>query len=137
MLPSQPQVTGPLRNTVSGHLSQSLSSRGDLVPLATLKWHKDNDNVMTYLTGDIPVGDYDQVRIANLGLGHGSVDSGIGYTYFDAKNGREFSAVTGLNDLINPDTDYQNGVDWHLDWGLSQFVTKELQLERSAMSTSK
>jgi hypothetical protein len=37
--------------------------------------------------------------------------------------------VTGLTyNFINPDTDYRSGVDWHLDWGVSQFVTKELQL---------
>ena len=27
-----------------------------------------------------------------------------------------------------PATGYQNGVDWHLDWGASQFMTKQLQL---------
>jgi len=31
---------------------------------------------MIYGTGDIPVGDYDQNRLANLGLGHGAIDGG-------------------------------------------------------------
>jgi hypothetical protein len=37
---------------------------------------------MTYLTGDIPVGAYDPTRIANIGIVHGAIDSGGGYTYY-------------------------------------------------------
>jgi len=29
---------------------------------------------------------------------------------------------------INPSTQYQNGVDMHLDWGASQFLTKQWQV---------
>jgi hypothetical protein len=37
--------------------------------------------------------------------------------------------VTGLTyNLVNTSTDYQNGLDWHLDWGASQFLTKTLQV---------
>lgn len=37
--------------------------------------------------------------------------------------------VTGLTyNFVNPSTDYQNGIDWHLDWGASQFVTKTVQV---------
>ena len=28
----------------------------------------------------------------------------------------------------NPDTNYQNGIDMHLDWGASKFLTKQLQV---------
>jgi len=28
----------------------------------------------------------------------------------------------------NTDTDYRNGLDWHLDWGASQFLTKQVQV---------
>src|ERR1700746_1496797 len=30
--------------------------------------------------------------------------------------------------FINPATQYQNGVDMHLDWGASQFLTKQWQV---------
>lgn len=36
---------------------------------------------MVYVTGNIPIGDYDPNRLANLGLGHSAVDIGGGYTY--------------------------------------------------------
>ena len=84
---------------------------------------------MTYLTGDIPVGLYNAQNLANLGIGHGAVDAGVGYTYFDTVKGHEFSAVIGATyNLINPGTQYQNGVDAHLDWGASQFLSASLQV---------
>jgi hypothetical protein len=89
-------LSGPGGNTISGAKSQSLTSYGDLLPQATLKWSEGANDAMVYLTGDIPVGDYDPDRLANLGLGHGAIDAGLGYTYFNSQTGREFSAVAGL-----------------------------------------
>ena len=38
------------------------------------------------------------------------------------------SLVTGVTyNFVNPGPDYQNGLDWHLDWAGSQFLTKQLQ----------
>ena len=76
--------------------------------------------------------------LANLGIGHGAADGGAGYTYFDPKTGHEFSVVTGLTyNLLNPSTGYQNGVDWHVDWGASQFVTNSCSLAPLAISFSR
>ena len=56
-------------------------------------------------------------------------DAGYGYTYFDTKTGHEFSAVLGFTyNFENPDTDYQNGIDAHLDYGISQFLSQNLQV---------
>jgi len=82
-------------------------------------------NTMVYATGDIPVGAYDAQRLSNVSIGHGAIDVGAGYTYLDEKTGREFSIVGGLTyNLENGDTDYRNGVDAHVDWAASQFVSE-------------
>jgi hypothetical protein len=82
---------------------------------------------MIYGFGDIPVGAYESTRLANRGIGHGAADAGAGYTYFNPATGHEFSAVTGFTyNLENPSTNYQNGVDSHIDWGASQFLSKQL-----------
>jgi hypothetical protein len=110
-----------------GSISQTTTGFGDLYPQAIIRWNNGVHNWMVYGTGDIPVGDYSSTNLANIGIGHGAVDSGGGYTYFNPQTGHEFSAVTGLTyNLINPSTNYQNGVDWHLDWGASQFLSKQL-----------
>src|SRR4051794_12811113 len=84
---------------------------------------------MTYMTGDIPIGAYDSSRLSNLGIGHGALDGGGGYTYFNPQTGHEFSAVLGFTyNFENRSTQYPNGVDMHLDWGASQFLTKQVQI---------
>jgi hypothetical protein len=112
--------------TRQGSASDTTTGFGDLYPQMTLRWNSGVNNFMTYVTGDIPVGNYSATQLANIGIGHGAVDGGVGYTYFDPDKGHEFSFVTGLTyNLVNPSTNYQNGVDWHLDWGASQFLSKQ------------
>ena len=103
---------------------------GDLYPMFAVRWNAGVNNYMTYITGDIPVGAYDPARLSNIGIGHGAVDGGVGYTYFDPKTGHEISGVLGFtyHNTVNPDTQYQNGVDMHFDWGASQFLTKQFQV---------
>src|SRR5262245_25470194 len=56
-------------------------------------------------------------------------DEGGAYTYFDQKTGSEFSVTLGFTyNFENEHTNYQNGVDMHLDWGAPQFLTKQWQV---------
>jgi hypothetical protein len=120
-------LTGPLGNTFSGFLSDALVSYGDLYPTLKLKWNNGVNNYMVYATGDIPVGDYSPTRLSNIGLGHGAVDVGGGYTYLNPTSGTEFSGVGGFTyNFKNPDTQYQSGIDFHFDWGVSQFLSKQV-----------
>ena len=127
-------VAGTLAATVppfslirSDSISSSVSGLSDLYPSAALKWNAGVNNYMIYATGDIPVGAYNSTRLANLGMGHGAVDGGVGYTYFNPQIGREFSAVAGLTyNMENSATNYQNGVDFHVDWAASQFLSKQV-----------
>ena len=76
-------------------------------------------------------------NLANIGIGHGVIDGGGGYTYFNPQTGHELSAVIGVTyNFMNPSTNYQNGIDGHLDWAASQFLSPNFQLAPSATSTS-
>jgi hypothetical protein len=122
-------LTGPLGNTIALNRTQDLTSYGDVLPQVTLKWNMGVNNLMVYGTGNIPIGDYDPNRLANLGLGHGSMDFGGGYTYFNPQTGNEFSWVAGMTyNFNNAHTQYQNGIDYHFDWGASHFFTKQIQV---------
>ena len=104
----------------------SVTGYGDLYPQAMLKWNFGVNNFMTYVRSDIPVGVYSSTSIVNLGLGHGAIDAGGGYTYFNPATGHEFSAIAGFTyNFTNPITQYQSGVDFHVDWGASQFLSKQ------------
>jgi hypothetical protein len=120
-------LTGPNGMIISRSRTDTATGFGDLLPQATLKWNSGVNNFMTYVTGDIPVGSYEATRLANLGIGHGAIDGGAGYTYFNPATGHEFSVVGGLTyNFENTHTDYQNGIDLHLDWAASQFLSKQL-----------
>ncbi|WFB37825.1 transporter [Kiritimatiellota bacterium B12222] len=109
--------------------SDSTTGFTDLYPIVSLAWANGTNNWMSYITGDIPVGDYDANNLANLGIGHAAIDVGGGYTYFDPTKGHELSAVLGVTyNFENDDTDYQNGVDIHLDWAVSQFLNPNWQV---------
>jgi len=122
-------LTGPNGNTISGRRHEELTGFGDLFPQATLKWNDGADNYMAYLAGGVPVGAYDARRLANLGIGHGAIDIGGGYTYLNPADQLEFSAVVGLTyNFENTDTDYQNGIDAHIEWGASYLVNNNLHV---------
>lgn len=118
-------------SSLSTELNRSDSVTGftDLYPIASLAWNKGDDNWMAYITGDIPIGDYSPDRLANIGIGHGAIDAGGGYTYFDQVKGQEFSVVMGLTyNMENQETNYQNGIDMHIDWAASQFLDEHWQV---------
>jgi hypothetical protein len=120
---------GPFGFSRSGSLDQSVTGFGDLVPQFNVRWNAGVHNFMTYITGNLTVGAYDSARIANLGIGHNAIDGGGGYTYFNPQTGHEFSATLGFTyNFENTHTQYQNGIDMHLDWGASQFLSKQLQV---------
>jgi hypothetical protein len=119
-------ASGPFTIMRQGSISQTTTGVGDLYPEAIIRWNNGVHNWMVYGAGDIPVGDYSSTNLAKIGIGHGAADAGGGYTYFNPQTGHEFSAVTGFTyNLVNPSTNYQNGIDWHLDWGASQFLSKQ------------
>jgi hypothetical protein len=118
---------GPIGFTVSGERTDTVSGFGDLIPQFSLRWNQGVHNWMTYITGNLPVGAYNANSMANLGIGHWAIDGGGGYTYFNPQTGHEFSAVAGITyNFENTHTNYQNGIDFHLDWGASQFLSKQL-----------
>jgi hypothetical protein len=145
MIASYGRVSTSLAGTLSGNLTvpglisvpfsrfdsinDSVWGFGDLLPMVSLRWNNGVHNYMTYVTGDVPVGAYDSNRLSNIGIGHGAIDSGFGYTYLNPQTGQEFSGVLGFTyNFENKSTQYQNGVDMHFDWGASQFLTKQFQV---------
>jgi hypothetical protein len=118
---------GPFGFSKFGSRTDNMTAAGDLYPIFQLRWNEGVNNFMAYMTGDVPVGEYDRTSLSNLGIGHYALDGGVGYTYLNPQTGHEFSAVAGLtHNYINPYTNYQNGLDFHLDWGASQFLSKQL-----------
>lgn len=122
-------LTGPRGNAISGAVTDNRTTLSDVYYQGSLKWNQGVHSEMVYITSNIPSGTYDPNRLANLNLGFVAWDVGGGYTYFDPKTGHEFSAVAGITyNLMNPYLQYQNGIDFHVDWAASQFLSKHFQV---------
>jgi hypothetical protein len=122
-------LTGPRGNQISGNASDERTTFGDVYYLGTLKWNQGVNNYMWYVLGNIPSGTYDSTRLANLSIGYTGVDSGFGYTYLNPQTGHELSAVAGFSySGMNNALQYRNGIDFHLDWAMSQFVSKSVHV---------
>lgn len=126
---AQATLTAPLGSTLRVDPRDSHTGGSDLYPLATLRWNKGTSNYLLYAMGGIPVGDYEVGRLANTGINHYAIDAGGGYTYLDPQTGWEYSSAMGVTyNFENEDTDYRNGVDAHLDLGVSRFLSQTFML---------
>ena len=122
-------LTGPRGNVISSNESDSDTGLLDLYPTFALRWNHGVHNAMWYFAAGVPVGGYEEGRLVNFSTNHWSADSGGGYTFFNPKSGHEFSVTGGLTyNFENPDTDYQNGIDAHVDLGWSEFVTPKTHI---------
>lgn len=122
-------LTGPGGAVLSRNASDSLTGVGDLFPMASLRWNDGNNNWLAYTQVGVPAGSYQVGRLANVGTNHWSTDVGGGYTYLNQKTGREFSVVAGATyNFENKDTHYRNGIDGHIDWGASQFLSEQVHV---------
>ncbi len=122
-------VVGPREFTVSGGTSDNVLGFGDLLPMFSLRWNAGVNNHMACVTTNTPTGVYNPDNLVNLGIGHAATDAGGAYSYFNPQTGNELSGTLGFTyNYENRQTQYQNGVDMHFDWGASHFLTKQWQI---------
>ncbi|MCP5518693.1 MAG: transporter [Verrucomicrobiales bacterium] len=70
-----------------------------------------------------PTGDYDPVRLANVGRNYWTFDPGVSVSYLSSKIGLEASAFAGVCfNTVNDETDYRTGEQFHLDATLAQHL---------------
>jgi hypothetical protein len=117
---STQSLLGPFTESRFETFSDTVTSFGDLAPQFSLRWNAGVHNVMTYVTGNIPVGAYSRERLSNIGIGHSAVDAGGGYTYFNEQTGYDFSAIAGITYNCQSHRISQRGRR-DFDWGASRF----------------
>lgn len=112
-------LTAPGGAGVAASRTEAVTGLGDISPTITLKWATGPHNLMGYLTANLPTGYYSPTNIASPGLGRWALDGGVGYTFL-SQSGFEASLTAGITqNFMNPSTQYQTGVDGHLDLGVT------------------
>lgn len=69
-------LAGPHGDTLSLDDNDALTSVGDLFPSASLRWADGSNNYMIYSMFNVPVGSYEDGRLANIGINHWAADVG-------------------------------------------------------------
>ena len=124
-----PLVYADLSSKVGvGPLEQSISENhfgiGDayFIPVS-LYWSFGDLSLNAYQGIVAPTGSYDVDRAVNTGLNYWSFDTNLAVTYLHPEFGTELSFDVGhIYNTENPDTNYQTGKEFHLDYMLNQFL---------------
>ncbi len=110
--------------------SQDEFALGD-IGIIPASYYRSSGNFHTNVYGLIiaPTGKYDTSSSVNIGRNYWSMDLVAALTWFDPESGTEFSVVPGLMfNTKNPDTNYQTGTEFHMDFMFNQFVSEDLAL---------
>ncbi len=100
---------------------------GDPVLSAVLGWHEGNWhwNIGTLL--NVPIGQWERGRLANIGFNRWGLDLNGAVTWLDPSTGWEFSSAAGITfNGENPDTDYKSGTEFHLELAAVKNLSKQL-----------
>jgi hypothetical protein len=112
-----------ITNGIAANRSDSISGIGDIVLMPVMLNQNINPdfNINYRLGVYAPTGRYEVGRLANTGKNFWTIEPTVGFMYFGQKNGREASVFLGGDyNFENEDTDYQSGVQLHLDGTLAQ-----------------
>lgn len=102
---------------------------GDPVATASLGWHagKFHWNVLGML--NVPVGDYREGHLANLAFHRWAGDISGAVTWLDPERGLDLSVAAGFTfNGENPKTDYRTGTEFHVEWAVTQFLSKDFSV---------
>jgi len=103
---------------------------GDVMLTAALYW-KGKGNFHYKLSESIfaPTGHYTAGRLANVGRNYWAFDTVFTVTWLDMASRTEISLAPGIMfNLENPDTDYESGTEFHVDFAMNKFLTEHLDL---------
>jgi hypothetical protein len=96
---------------------------------AQLNWSLGNFSFKLAEVIIAPTGGYDDDDVVNLGRNYWSFDTVGAMTWLDPALGTEISVAPGIMyNTENTATDYQTGVEFHVDLTANQFVTETLAL---------
>jgi hypothetical protein len=111
------------------HFDESTTDFGDPLANALIGWHEGNWhwNIGTLL--NIPIGPWSKQKDTNIAFNHWGLDTTGAVTWLDPKIGLELSSAAGFTfNWENPDTDYETGTEFHIEWALVQHFSKTFAL---------
>jgi len=94
---------------------------GDPVASAFVGWNRGNWHWNVGALVNIPIGEWDEGALANIGFNRWGLDLNGAITWLDPQVGLDLSAAAGFTfHAENPDTGYQSGNEFHLEFAAVQ-----------------
>ena len=111
------------------HLDDSTTDLGDPLVNALIGWHEGNWHWNIGTLVNIPIGPWSKDSDTNLSFNHWGLDTAAAVTWLDPKIGLELSSTAGFTfNWENPETDYETGTEFHVEWAIVQHFSKTFAL---------
>jgi hypothetical protein len=108
---------------IGANVSQEDFQIGDPVVQAIIGWNEGNWHWNIATAVNVPIGEWQQGRLVNLGFNRWAVDVTGSATYLDQMRGHELSGAIGFTfNGDNLDRDYKTGTEMHIEWSASQLT---------------
>ncbi len=92
---------------------------GDTWIRGQLGWSEGTFFQTAYLQALLPTGTYEPGFQPNIGLNRPAIDAGWVFTWIEPESKIQLNAQAGITyNLENTATDYQSGMEFHLDWAV-------------------
>jgi hypothetical protein len=102
---------------------------GDLMLRGQIGWTHGHFSHTFYLTGWLPTGRYEPGFAPNIGLNRPAIDGTWAFSYTEPTTMLELSMALGVTfNATNTETDYQTGIEGHLEWALGRKIGQQLTL---------
>lgn len=114
----------------SVNLQDNNKDLGDFAVMPiSLFWKVGDIHLNLYEVINLPTGKFNSNRLANTSLHHWAFDTVLTATWIDPKSGIEISLAPGIiYNTKNPDTDYQSGIEFHMDAMINFYLNQELSI---------
>jgi hypothetical protein len=108
---------------------ETTADLGDPLGNVLIGWHEGNWHWNIGALVNVPIGPWSNDSDTNLSFNHWAVDNTAAVTWLDPKIGLELSSAAGFTfNWENPDTNYETGTEFHVEWALVQHFSKTFAL---------
>jgi hypothetical protein len=106
-------------------VDDSLTTIGDPFVSTFIGWNAGNFHWQTGVAVNVPIGNYQDGNLANIAFHYWAADVFGTLTYLDPMTGIDISNAIGFTfDAENPATNYLTGDQFHWEWAVSKYLTK-------------